>query len=115
MSDKTQRIRGRAYQLWQEQGEPEGKEAEHWLQAERELHYNGAGCASEDANEGEGSQTGSRAYDEATTAFAHSGKVAAAAADAVKALDNPADAAEMKAAERLGRRRSRGKDPALKE
>ena len=38
MSDTRQRTRDRAYQIWEEQGRPEGREAEHWLQAERELH-----------------------------------------------------------------------------
>ena len=111
MSDTTQTIRLRAYQLWQEQSEPEGQDTEHWLRAEREL--SGADNAG-DGVEGEGSHTGGRAYDEATTAFAHSGKVAAAAADASKALDKPTEAAELKAAERSGKRRSRGEDPALK-
>jgi hypothetical protein len=83
MSDKTQRVRGRAYQLWQVQGEPEGQDVEHWLQAEREYQENRAGSASEGANEAEGSQTGARAYDEAATAFAHGGRVAAAAANGV--------------------------------
>jgi hypothetical protein len=30
-------IRLRAHQLWQEAGEPEGKEDQFWLEAEREL------------------------------------------------------------------------------
>jgi hypothetical protein len=114
MSDTTQKIRERAYQLWQEEGEPEGQEAEYWLQAERELQEGAMDNAGDGAHEGEGSQRGARASDKATTAFAHSGKVAGAAANAVKALDNPAEAAEMKAAERSGKSRSRGEDPALK-
>jgi hypothetical protein len=28
----------RAHQLWQEAGQPDGRDAAHWLQAERELH-----------------------------------------------------------------------------
>jgi hypothetical protein len=81
MSDKTQQIRERAYQLWQEQGEPEDQSVDHWLQAEHELTEGG----SHRTNEGEGSQTGARAYDEAATAFAHGGNVRPAAADAAGA------------------------------
>jgi hypothetical protein len=51
MSDKIEQIRLRAYELWQEQGEPEGLATDHWTQAERELTEGGA-------NKGEGSQTG---------------------------------------------------------
>ena len=32
-----QRIRERAYQIWEEAGRPEGKAVEHWLQAEAEI------------------------------------------------------------------------------
>lgn len=32
-----QRIRERAYQIWQEAGCPEGKADEHWRQAEAEI------------------------------------------------------------------------------
>jgi hypothetical protein len=33
MSDNEERIRQRAYRLWQEDGGPEGREAEHWDKA----------------------------------------------------------------------------------
>ena len=32
-----QRIRERAYQIWEEAGRPEGKAAEHWRQAEADV------------------------------------------------------------------------------
>jgi hypothetical protein len=32
-----QRIRERAYQLWEEEGRPEGRDVDHWLNAEHEL------------------------------------------------------------------------------
>jgi len=35
--DPQQRIRQRAYELWEASGCPQGCETEHWLQAEREL------------------------------------------------------------------------------
>jgi hypothetical protein len=36
-SDIEQRIRERAFYIWIEQGQPEGKDREHWEQAESEL------------------------------------------------------------------------------
>jgi hypothetical protein len=35
--DPAGRVRGRAYSIWEADGRPEGKAAEHWLQAEREM------------------------------------------------------------------------------
>ena len=35
--DIEQRIRDRAYAIWQEQGCPEGSDYEHWLMAEQEV------------------------------------------------------------------------------
>ncbi len=37
MGDREERIRQRAYGIWQEEGEPHGRAAEHWHRAEREL------------------------------------------------------------------------------
>lgn len=37
MTDREQRIRQRAYELWEVAGKPEGREAEHWAEAERQL------------------------------------------------------------------------------
>ena len=34
--EREEAIRKQAYALWHEQGQPEGKDREHWLQAERE-------------------------------------------------------------------------------
>ncbi|MCZ0960921.1 DUF2934 domain-containing protein [Paracoccus benzoatiresistens] len=36
-TDREERIRQRAHQLWEEQGRPEGKHAEHWQQASSEV------------------------------------------------------------------------------
>jgi hypothetical protein len=33
----TERIAARAYEIWQANGCPEGRDAEYWYQAEREL------------------------------------------------------------------------------
>ena len=38
MSDE-QRIRDRAYELWEAKGRPEGQEAEHWAQARDEVEF----------------------------------------------------------------------------
>lgn len=54
-------------------------------------------------NEGEGSRTAAKAYNEATTRFAKSGKVAAAAAKAKKSLSSKREAAEMKKPKRSAR------------
>jgi hypothetical protein len=35
-----ERIRQRAYELWQQDGQPEGKQQEHWDQAVREITGN---------------------------------------------------------------------------
>ncbi len=37
--DREDRIRKRAYELWQQEGSPEGKPDDHWLQAEREIDH----------------------------------------------------------------------------
>lgn len=34
---KVARIRARAYELWEQDGCPEGREQDHWLRAEREV------------------------------------------------------------------------------
>jgi len=64
-------------------------------------------------NEGEGSQTGARQYNESTRDFVASGKVKQAAADAEKAMSGP-EADALKKAEAEGKRHSHGEDPALK-
>jgi hypothetical protein len=38
MTDREDRIRERAHQIWEEQGRPEGRDLEHWHEAERQLH-----------------------------------------------------------------------------
>jgi hypothetical protein len=36
-SDRERRVRERAYAIWEREGRPQGREAEHWLEAEREI------------------------------------------------------------------------------
>jgi hypothetical protein len=64
-------------------------------------------------NEGEGSQTGARQYNEATREFVANGKVKKAADDAAKAVSGP-EAEALKRAEAEGKRHSHGEDPALR-
>lgn len=63
-------------------------------------------------NEGEGSQTGARQYDEGAREFAKSGRVEGAAEDARAAVEGP-EADELRAAEEAGKARSAEEDPAL--
>jgi hypothetical protein len=63
-------------------------------------------------NEGEGSRSGARAYDEGTEKFAKSGKVEQKAREARQAVDSSEDK-ELQAAETEGRRHAKGEDPAL--
>lgn len=37
MDDREQLIRRRAHELWENEGKPEGREMDFWLQAEREV------------------------------------------------------------------------------
>jgi len=37
-ADLHDQIRQRAFQIWQAEGHPEGRDFEHWLQAEAELN-----------------------------------------------------------------------------
>jgi len=56
------------------------------------------------ANEGEGSRTAARRYNEAQTQFAKSGQVDAAARAAEKAIDGP-EGESLRKAEEEGKRR----------
>lgn len=72
-----------------------------------------AGAGRSGPNEGEGSQTGARQYDEATRAFVASGKVKPAAEKAARDLDGP-EAEALKRAEAEGKKHSHGEDPLLR-
>ena len=48
-----QRVRERAYDIWQNTGRPEGKSVEHWLQAEAEITAEEQGLEQEIALESE--------------------------------------------------------------
>ena len=58
-------------------------------------------------NEGEGSRSAARDYNERTKKFIASGRVKPAARKAAKDLDTPEGAEEMRAAERIGKSRTK--------
>jgi hypothetical protein len=62
--------------------------------------------------EGEGSYSGSKDYNERTKKFVDSGKVKDAASKAAPKSQDEAHA--MQKAERVGKQRAKGEDPALK-
>jgi hypothetical protein len=35
--DREERIRARAHAIWEYEGQPDGRDAEHWSKAEREI------------------------------------------------------------------------------
>ncbi len=37
--DQVQKIRERAFAIWEEEGRPVGRDREHWLQAKKELGF----------------------------------------------------------------------------
>lgn len=41
MDDRQERVRTRAHEIWVSEGRPEGREADHWAQAEREIFSDG--------------------------------------------------------------------------
>ncbi|WP_309085207.1 DUF2934 domain-containing protein [Chelativorans sp.] len=44
-SEKEEKIRRRAYEIWESEGRPHGREWDHWLQAARELQAEEGGFA----------------------------------------------------------------------
>ena len=66
-----------------------------------------------DKVEGEGSYSGSKDYNERTRSFVESGKVDQAARQA--APQSEQDKQAMQKAERVGKRRAKGEDPALED
>ena len=101
MDNYTQHVRLRAYLIWEREGRPEGRDAEHWRQAEQEV------AQEEDAA---GLQAG-REYDKGVKEFAKSGRVERAAREAQQALDG-SEREELERAQESARRVSSGDDAA---
>ena len=65
------------------------------------------------ANEGEGNRTAARAYNKGVQDFEKTGQVDKKAREAADALDGP-EAAELKKAEKIGKKHSHSEDPTLR-
>jgi hypothetical protein len=111
--DRRQRISEQAYRLWETEGQPAGRDLEHWVQAEREFEGSNSATNSAQANEGEGNRTAARAYNRKAKQFAEAGPVEKQARKAKADLDGP-QGDELRAAETAGKSRSHGEDPAVK-
>jgi hypothetical protein len=103
MSDLIERIRRRAYEIWE--GNSDGNAEEHWLQAERELL--GSAAAPAEAFHGDAAGfEGTRAYDDHATKFGANGRVEEKVREAEAALDGP-EREELRRAERDGKSRAK--------
>jgi len=123
MSESEERVRSKAYEIWESEGRPDGRALDHWLQAETEVQSDRSsgpaqgkpaqGVDAGSANEGEGSRTAAADYNRRTRKFTESGQTERRAREAADALAGPEGDA-LKKAEQAGKRRSRGEDPAVK-
>ncbi len=104
-SDLIERIRERAYQLWEGNGRG-GNAEEHWLEAEREVLGSEASAQETFSGEAAGREA-SRAYDDHAKKFGANGRVEEKVKEAERALDGP-EREELKRAEESGKRRARG-------
>jgi len=107
--EQEERIRRRAYELWEWAGRPDSGEQAFWLRAEAEIE--GGEFA---GNQGEGNRAAGQAFDRAQTEFARGADVASKAAAARDALDGPEGPA-LRRAEQIGKAHSHGEDPQLAE
>jgi Protein of unknown function (DUF2934) len=105
--DTYEAIRRRAYEIWERNGRPEGRDDEHWREAEAEL-----AAAGDQGNEGEGNKTAALVFDKAQAEFAQSGNPEKLGEAARQALEG-SEGADLTAAEEQARSRSHGEDPAL--
>ena len=103
--EKIDQLRNRAYQIWERKGRPQGRDLEHWLEAERELE------AEDDrkhrAKKEEAGLEAARAYSRDAQEFGRHENVEARAEEAKHAIEG-AEASELKRAEAIGKSRSRG-------
>jgi hypothetical protein len=105
--EQEERIRRRAYELWEREGRPDNKQQVFWLRAEAELQ---AGDFT--GNQGEGNRAAGQAFDRAQTEFAQGADVASKAAAPRDALGGPEGPA-LRKAEQIGKAHSHGEDPQL--
>lgn len=103
-SDLLERIRERAYQIWEGNGR-DGDSEEHWLAAEREVL--GSEAAAPESFSGEAaSRVAARTYDDHAKKFGENGRVEEKVKEAEQALDGP-EREELKRAEEAGKRRAK--------
>jgi hypothetical protein len=104
-SDLIERIRGRAYQIWEGNGR-DGNAEQQWLQAEREVM--GSEAAAPDSLSGEAAgRDATRTYDNNVRKFGESSRIAEKVKKAKAALDSP-EREELRRAEEAGKRRAKG-------
>lgn len=83
MSDLEDRIRQRAYELWEAEGRPDGRDADHWERARRQvMEQDGEGAA---IKTGAATEAPPLGVEPITTAANESAKPAAAIEKAVPA------------------------------
>jgi hypothetical protein len=106
VDEKIDQVRNRAYQIWERKGRPQGRDLEHWLEAERELE------AEDERNHGakkeEAGLEAARAYNRDVQEFGRHENVEAKAQEAKHAIES-AEASELERAEAVGKSRSRSK------
>jgi hypothetical protein len=106
MMEKIDQVRNRAYQIWERKGRPQGRDLEHWLEAEREFE------ADDDRNHGakkeEAGLEAARAYNRDVQEFGRHENVEAKAEEAKDTIEGP-EASELERAEAIGKSRSRSK------
>jgi len=107
--DHEERIRRRAYELWEREGRPESGQEQHWLRAEAELEASGFG-----GNQGEGNREAALAFDRSQSEFARTADVAGKGASARDALEGP-EGNELRRAERAASAHSHGEDVKLRQ
>lgn len=47
-SSREERVMQRAYEIWEQEGRPEGRQEEHWRRAEEEISRHGNGPKEQD-------------------------------------------------------------------
>jgi hypothetical protein len=102
--EKMDQLRSRAYQIWEREGRPQGRDLEHWLEAERELE---AEERKPRPKKEEAGLEAARAYNRDAQEFGRHENVEAKAQEAKHAIDG-AEASELERAEAIGKSRSRG-------
>ena len=102
--EKMDQLRSRAYQIWESEGRPQGRDLEHWLEAERELE---AEDRKPRPKKEEAGLEAARAYNRDAQEFGRHENVEAKAQEAKHAIEG-AEASELKRAEAIGKSRSRG-------